>query len=121
MKYLSHILVLVTCLFSTLGAAEDLKTKKISIKKEKHNEYQVAIYKDAKKFHYPKRLKVKTCLQDRYGIISGNQEIYHGKKKISESHKIRTTKIGKTSYVVHIHPHMTVYSNDNKQFIRFSN
>ena len=119
MNYFTKILIAVTCLLSTLGAAEELKTRKISIKKEKHNEYQIATYKDAKKFHYTKPLKVKTCLQDRYGILSGTQEIYHGKKKISESYKMRTTKIGKTSYVVHIHPHMTVYSSDKSQFIQF--
>lgn len=106
-------------LTASLAAGETLTTKKVSIKKEKHNEYQIAVYKHPEKAHLKKRLKVMTCLNDRYGIIVGLQTIYHGHKKISESQKVTADKVDGKSYVVHAHDHMTVYTSDDEQFIKF--
>jgi len=116
-------LVLLACSTLSANVLKDnpnaISTKKIQTKKKKKSEYQVAEYKaaDLKKINYKKPLRVETCVDDRYGIRVGVQTIYYGNKAISESDKIRSTKIGNKEYVVHIHHYMTVYTRDNIQHI----
>lgn len=96
-----------------------ISTKKVHIKKHKKEEFQVAEYsaQELKKINYTKKLRIETCLDDRYGIQKGLQIIYYGKKAISESDKIRFEKIGNKEYVVHSHPYWTVYTRDKTQYI----
>lgn len=117
------IACLLLCFASPLSADSPfsgaIKTKKIDVKKRKGNEFHIAKYKEkeAKKFKFKKKLTVKTCMEDRYGIMVGLQTVYYGKKAISESQNVGYVTIGKTEYVVHSHTHMTVYSTDDKQYI----